>query len=355
MKNIASKTPRIAMIADRLLDDIRAKRLKKGDPYLSLSEASRMLQVSASTANRALQLLSQRGILSRGQRRGTFIDNVDIDKHGNEIGHIYFLLDQTYMNQEGPTLDRLMVGIQGVIPGGQSRFVFLPYGNTRDFVDDFISEALKQRESVGVIMIRAPYEIQKAVNDSGLPAVVSGTAYPTLSNLASIDRDNRMIGRLLAEYLLDEGCRKICVLTREYMLPGDPIFQRSIRAVIAERGLSADTYDAHYLPEDKDIVKSETKTIIETSKKKIGILCSTEFKAQAAWEAIQEMSPGQRRKAKLAISHKQKKPDWDHSFKYTYPLLNPQEIGERIGELLSAQARNERIGELHEIVPVALI
>ena len=68
-----SQTPHIVALARRLEEDIRQRGLKPGDAYLDLKKSARMLGVSSSTANRALQLLTQRGALTRVQRLGTFV------------------------------------------------------------------------------------------------------------------------------------------------------------------------------------------------------------------------------------------------------------------------------------------
>ncbi|MFI4875065.1 MAG: GntR family transcriptional regulator, partial [Blastopirellula sp. JB062] len=71
----ADSSPTIVSLAGRIQEDIAQKQLGPGDPYLKLAETARMLGVSNGSANRALQLLEQRGVLSRRQRKGTFISS----------------------------------------------------------------------------------------------------------------------------------------------------------------------------------------------------------------------------------------------------------------------------------------
>jgi len=85
---------------------IQTRKLKPGDPYFTTSETARSFQVSGTTANRALQLLSQRRVLVRRQRAGTFIAEpesngstqtlqrvhlvVHIDRDQSQIGSLLF-------------------------------------------------------------------------------------------------------------------------------------------------------------------------------------------------------------------------------------------------------------------------
>jgi DNA-binding GntR family transcriptional regulator len=73
MDTSKQNTSQIVHLAKRLEEDIRARSLKPGDPYLNTQETARMLGVSNAAANRALQLLVKRNTLRRRQRSGTFI------------------------------------------------------------------------------------------------------------------------------------------------------------------------------------------------------------------------------------------------------------------------------------------
>ena len=65
--------PRILELAERLSADIRRRQLKPGDTYLTTAEAARLLGISTTTANRTLQLLTQRNVLARSQRKGSCV------------------------------------------------------------------------------------------------------------------------------------------------------------------------------------------------------------------------------------------------------------------------------------------
>lgn len=61
------------MIADSILSDISAGRLRSGDRIESERKLTRMFGVSLGTVQRALEELAHRGVLAREQGRGTFV------------------------------------------------------------------------------------------------------------------------------------------------------------------------------------------------------------------------------------------------------------------------------------------
>ena len=73
MSETTQHTPRIMQHAAQIEADIRSRGLQPGDGYYSTSEIARMLGVSSGVANRAMQLLVQRRLLSQRQRRGAVI------------------------------------------------------------------------------------------------------------------------------------------------------------------------------------------------------------------------------------------------------------------------------------------
>src|ERR1700754_1794536 len=64
---------RVAQLAKQLELDIRRRRLRQGDAYLTADGASALLGISRMMANRALNVLANRQLLVRHRSRGTFI------------------------------------------------------------------------------------------------------------------------------------------------------------------------------------------------------------------------------------------------------------------------------------------
>src|SRR3984957_16744093 len=126
------QAPRIVDLADRILADIRRKRLRPGDPYLSTAEIARLLRVSGTAANRALQLLAQRQVLERRQRRGAFIARGPAGGKTVVVNRVHLLVHRDYLRAEGLLADGVVLGIQGELPQAEIQFNFLPESSEVD-------------------------------------------------------------------------------------------------------------------------------------------------------------------------------------------------------------------------------
>src|SRR5262245_11829935 len=106
--------PRIVELADRIAADIRHKRLKPGDAYLTTAGASQLLGISTTAANRAMQLLVQRQVLQRRQRKGTTIALAPMERRG--LRRVRILVQQRFLQTEGLLADGMVLGLQSALP-----------------------------------------------------------------------------------------------------------------------------------------------------------------------------------------------------------------------------------------------
>jgi hypothetical protein len=77
--------------------------------------------------------------------------------------------------------DGVLVGIQGVLPGADVQFNFFPATDPTEYVDGLIGEILRAKETAGIVVTKVPFVVQRAIKDSGLPAVVHGSLYPSIN------------------------------------------------------------------------------------------------------------------------------------------------------------------------------
>lgn len=349
-----SQTPRIMELAQQLEADIRRKQLKPGDPYLPLAEAARMLGVGTSTANRALQLLAQRGLLERVQRRGTFIGSLKREASPGLLKRVFMLVHRSYLKQEGLVADGVLVGIQGVLPGADVQFNFLPATDPTDYVDGLIGEILRAKEPAGIVLTKVPFVVQRAVKDSGLPAVVHGSLYPSIEGMAWVEQDNPAIARLVANYATAHGCAHVCALTREVMFPGDNVVLRELGRLLGVAGHKAGGFSISHLPDDRHAIMAEVAQIVHRHPTDLCLLCRSEAKAEAAVAAIDRLQLKGRRRPRLIVSGLYQRPAGDYPVPHVFPAMRPEEIGAAIGRLLAAQATNPKAAPEHIVIPVEL-
>lgn len=349
-----STTPKIMELAQQLENDIRRRQLKPGDPYYSLAEAARMLGVGTSTANRALQLLAQRKLLRRVQRRGTFVGALQREASPGLLRRVYMLVHRSYLKQEGQVADGVLVGIQGVLPGAEVQFNFLPSTDPKDYVDDLISEVLRSKDPAGVVITKAPFSVQRAVKDSGLPAVVHGSLYPSIEGMASVEQDNLAIARLIAEYVLRHSCVHLAAITREVMFPGDNVVLNEIARLMGEAGRTANQFSISHVPDDHFAIMAEVRELVRRHPTELCLLCRSEAKAEAARAALDELKLKGRRRPRLIVSGLYRRPVGEVDFPYIFPALRPEGIGEAIGRLLAEQVTNPHNAPGHITIPVEL-
>jgi DNA-binding transcriptional regulator YhcF (GntR family) len=349
-----SQTPRIMELAQQLEADIRRKQLKPGDPYLPLVEAARMLGVGTSTANRALHPFQESPLRQQLQRRGTFIGSLQREASPGQLKRVFMLVHRSYLRQEGLVADGVLVGIQGVLPGVDVQFNFLPATDPTDYVDSLIAEILRAKEPAGIVLTKVPFAVQRAVRDSGLPAVVHGSPFPSIEGMAWVDQDNLAIARLVANFAGANDSTHVCALTREVMFPGDNVVLRELGRLLGASGHKAGAFSVCHLPDDRQAIMAEVAQIVHRYPTDLCLLCRSEAKADAAVAAIDLLQLKGRRRPRLIVSGLYQRPTGEYSLPYIFPTMRSEEIGAAIGRLLAGQVVAAKAAPRHIVIPVEL-
>jgi DNA-binding LacI/PurR family transcriptional regulator/DNA-binding transcriptional regulator YhcF (GntR family) len=347
------QVPLIVQLADRIEDDIRLKSLKPGDAYLGAADAARMLRVSTRTANRALQLLAQRRVLERRQRKGTFISESVRDTC--RIGRLHLLVHQDYLRTEGLLADGVVIGMQGELPSAEIQFNFMPLNDEAGYVNRLIAEATRSATPEGFVLVRTSLAVQRLVEASGLPAVVNGILFPSVSGLTSIDRDHYQVGQLLCQRLLDQGLRRVVVLMNERVLPGHHQTLDAIRDTLDQAGLGAGAMTQRCLPADQVAITHEVRQLISSAQEPLGLICRSKPLADGATQAVASLRLPVRRLPTIVVCDLYGSSAQQSPYLYCRQILSPEQIGARIGRSLAQQAAGSRPSPGHEIIPVVLI
>ena len=272
--------PKIVEVAERILADIQERKLRPGDAYLSTAETAQWLRVNGATVNRALQLLSQRGVICRRQRRGTVIADPADRATESPLKRVHLLVREDHLRAEGLWTEGVLLGLQGALPGAEIQFNFRPEVDEADYVRQLIHDVLGSKRTAGLVLIRSTVVSQRLVVASGLPAVVSGTLQPSIRDLPSVDRDQRQIGVLLAEYLLRARCRNFLILMRERLTAGDHAMLDGALATLAAAGVALDALKLRCLPTDEEAIVAATQDLVAGLRGRVGCLCRSEALAQ---------------------------------------------------------------------------
>jgi DNA-binding transcriptional regulator YhcF (GntR family) len=186
METETLESPRVVQLADRIAADIQERRLQPGDVYLTTAEAARFLRISTTSANRAMQLLVQRRVLERRQRKGTVVCTPTAAGTATPLRRVRLIVHQRYLKAEGLFTDGRIIGIQSALPGADIEFSFMPEGDEVVHVQRLIAQTLAAREPEGFVAARVSLPVQRVLAESGLPVVLAGTAFPSVRGLTWI-------------------------------------------------------------------------------------------------------------------------------------------------------------------------
>lgn len=334
-----SSAPAIVDLAERIQDDIRQRGLVPGDSYLSAAETAKMLKVGTAAANRALQLLEHRQVLVRRQRSGTFIGTASLQPNSSDR-RVNLIVDQSFLKSEGLLADGVLAGIQSVLPQADLRFRFMPVTDDADFVHQVIDEALLSSQREGFVLVRASLTAQRLVANSGLPAVIFGTPYPSIKTIPGIDRDSVQSGILAAADLIKRRCEHILLLLRQQVMPGDHRLLDAIQQQLNEAHPQPN-FTLRCLPLVIEEIQQEVYSVLRQKAGKWGIICRSAPLAEGASLALERVKSRIKQNditGEIIVTDIQRPgqkslPPWRH----TQLLLSPQEIGEKIGQLLESQ------------------
>ena len=344
-------TPKVIELADRLVVDIQSKGLEPGDKYLTTVSAARMLGVGNTLANRALQVLERREIISRQQKKGAIISN---PRKGDAslLRCIHFVVHSQFLKTEGIGNDFVLLGMQKELPGVHVQISFLPTGAPVEFVTDLIDHSLKSKAKDGLILVRAPYEVHQAVSESGVPAVVYGGVYPGVKRLPRLDRDMAAIGRFAAEFLLNRGHRRLAMLSRQQVLPGDQLKYEAILNCLAEYELPATRLSQRFLPPAQNVFEAAVKMLLNSDDPPTGFICSSLRMAEAVQAECEKAGLSLGDEIDLFLLDYYLPNNEKPRFPFARPEYSSEEQGRHIARMLAALAKGELVDD--ETIPVAL-
>ncbi len=341
-------------LARTLEDDIRERGLKRGDAYLNAADAAKMLRVSTSTANRALQLLSSRKIVSRGQRKGTFVNDLSIETSLTTIRRVQMIWYEYAPLTGGFTADPLMLGLQRELPHAMVQFNFIPVADGRHHLETVLREALETTDPVGIVLTRAPFHAQKAVQQSGVPAVIHGNLWPSIE-IPWVNSDYEMIGQLAGGFAIEQGAeRVVCGYNDRLLLPGDVLMTEALKDVLTQSGLPLSHFQFMTVPDDADAAAEWARGIVGSCSDCVVFVVYGESTARAIRDAVADRA-GWKRRVRICVIERTEEDDQSPEFAHFVCRAGVEEIGQQIARLLAAQAEGTNVGGTSVVLPVDLV
>ena len=361
--------PPVLELAEKIKLDISHRKLSPGDAYLNTQQVARRFRVNGTTANRALQVLTQRGMLMRRQRVGTFIADPQSRGDSGSIRRVHVFVHQQYLKSEGLLGDGMLVGLQRALPAAELAFNYPPPLEEVPYVEKIISEVLRSRGTVsgpgtgtasgsgtaGFVLIRSSAPVQRIFESCGIPTVVSGTLWPSIRGLASIDRDQRQIGTLLAERLVADKCARVAIFMRELLSAGDHAMLDGVFAELSRLGVPAGQIRLRCLTHDADAIQAEVSAILNEGKSRVGFLCRSKPLAHSTGAACEKLDISRSRKPSIVVADYWRRDLEELHYPHIQSTLSSEMWGEKIGNMLLELTRKVRPALLQETVPVKLV
>jgi len=351
------RIPKIVRLAEQVAGDIRSRGLKAGDPYMNAAELARELRVSASTANRVLQILDERGVVERARKKGTLVSDPSPEGPLRTIKRVHMLTFQASARPVGVMTDPVIVGIQHKLPGSMIQFNFLSSVVNADHVKRLLDEARRSPDPVGIVLTRAPFAAQKMVEESGVPTVVHGYLQPSIGKLAWITIDYDEIGRLLGRFVREQKARRIVVVIPEQpLLPGDYRLLARLREELGKGAYGPGDLHIGCLPRDDDAVAAWLTEHVPLGKGRTTVACYRDYHVPGVRKALRRAGV-RRHECDIVVIDEH----WSAARKNGAGLVrivspaSEFEVGVAIAELLLDQMKGKGGAGMHRVFPVELI
>jgi DNA-binding LacI/PurR family transcriptional regulator len=346
-KRPSNTIPRIVELADRLEADIRRKKLQPGDTYLTTQQAASLLGVGGSSANRALQLLEKRRVIVRRQRIGAVIAERELASQ-TSICRVRFVVHERYLRTEGIGADGILLGLQEKLPEASVHLCYLEPGREESQVSELVEQSIANDITDGFILVRTTPGVQRMIAESGLPAVVHGTRYPSIERLPSIDRNHGQAARLIADYLRSRGRTRFAYLNRQKVLPGDHLVLDQLHKILDPSSLVE-----RYLPPDDRVIEAAAEELLEARFVPDAWICQTERVANSVAAMVHRhgFSPG--KEVDIVVGTYYPTPGVPARFPYVDTESDSKAIGRLLGDALAALSKGQESEDVQ--IPVELI
>jgi DNA-binding LacI/PurR family transcriptional regulator/DNA-binding transcriptional regulator YhcF (GntR family) len=339
-------SPSIPDLAGQLASFMQERGLVPGDRFLTTKEAAQHLRVRRDLANRALQVLAQRGLIERAQRIGSRVSAPQAAPRTLERVHI--VVQANHPRAQHWSSAAFQVGLHAALPGCEIDVDQV----SAEGAAAVLRSALRQPSPEGLVLVRCDYPTQRLAENSGLPAVLHGSPYAGIT-LPSVDVDGAQMGQLQAQALIQSGCERLVVVRRDRALPGDRAFMTGFRAAAQALGFGCNEIDELELAPFAEVVAAELKILFRKAVR-LGIVCSARELADATWNAA--MASGRRAGEGFWLHCNQAAmASGTPAFPYLAPSVSDEEQGAELGRLLAARLADPSSPAIHQRVSCKLI
>ena len=327
--------PHITLLAERLLNDIRHRGLTTGDRYLTTQEVCRMLGVGKTAATKTMRHLAEREILISRQRSGTFVGPGVVRKRSSKVQTIFVLLPAGDPSTSHWLFQPFIAGIHTEIPDVNVQFTFVPQKDPITYLQELIDGSRTAGQFAGIVAVSCPSAVYRYLIELRVPAVVYGSVYSSKLALSSVDADNCEGGRLLTQYLIDRGHRRIAFLMTGAGLPGNNCFLDGINEALAAAGLLPTVLIPRLIQNDIEAFQAVAKELLEGPNRPTAIITRGSAQVEVVASVASDVGLVVPEELEIVFDHDQTTPrPTTVSYPWVQPALSLTEITAMIGKTL---------------------
>ena len=342
MKNRVIKVERTLLLAKRLMQDIKERKLKSGDVYYTTVEAAAYLGVAGATAGRALQLLEKRHVLKRRQRMGSMV--VNPSETTPVIDNIHFLSNYrlSAMQEFGRSI---ILGVRDEFPLSHISYTVLKPQNEVKVIKRLLAEVQKDQLTHAFVMLSSSPSIQKVIGQSGYSHVLLGSKCPGVSPMSQMDIGHESALRILFDHLKEKRRTRIAVILRRTVLPGDT----TIVNTVIRLGIPNCFFLQH--EEDDPCCVDELCELIQMQFDPNGVICLSSGLAEVFQKALVKLGKSLDETEITVLHHRE--PQGVCCFTHAATQPSVMMMGHRLGQLLYENTLGFK--PQNEVVPMKLV
>jgi DNA-binding LacI/PurR family transcriptional regulator len=354
MNTVDTSPSKARWLAKRMEEDIRARGLRAGEPFLTTTQAGRQLGISKSMAYRAMKILTDTQVLVSHPGRGTFV-GPSVAASVTQTRCCHILLTHDLFQSSGHSTHGWLAGLAATLAGHSVQFDFIPQRDSEPHVKQLLNDGLASGTLSAVVLVGCPREVQEQVLLRGVPAIVLGSDYSSTQQLPSVDADQFETGRLAAQYLLKRGHRRIALLMRETWFPGDRRMFEGVGRALDEAKLGHDALMLRNLSVDPTMLSADLRRMLTDENPPTGCVCRTPLFAEAAMQAAEATGVATPEDFELIIAGLDRLNVAAIGLPSVSMRVNVDEQVAIGGRMLQKIFKGEQPEPLHVILPVELV
>ncbi len=339
-------------LAERIVADIRTRRMKVGDRYLTCEEAQRTFRASKGLMNRALRLLGEDDVLDRRQRSGTFIGFGAPVPSAGAVRTIHVLLPADRRDVFGYPFDMVVRSLCKEVPNASVQFSFVPGRNDVHYVKELVTASQATGQCYGVVSVSGTHDLNSYLAASGVPAVAQSSYDLDENALPAVDLDLREGGRLLAQYLVEQGHSRIALIHAAQPRRGDNEFFDGISEALTAAQLPHNALIYRFVPPGIETIQAETQRLLDSEDPPTAFIGRVGSIARVIAETVSQRNMRIPDDVEVAfIDHATAEADQS-----PYPHVCPEPTFEEtiaiIAKMLRDLVENERLAQRRILIPV---